>query len=134
MYSLGFLICVVAVATATTQPEIPEDATDEVKEQMTLPPYTESVARANFFTQKVILSEFSDAILSCGGCVLPPPVSVLQLFYATGLLSGMQGSALCDACGDLSWEAIKSVRFTLLSFVLDSFLTFGRLLCVELPC
>lgn len=91
---------------------IPEDATDEMKEQLALPPYTESVARALFYTQKVILSEISDATLSCGGCVLPPPMAVMQLFYAAGLMCGMTASEMCDPCGDLSWDAIKKVRVT----------------------
>lgn len=95
------------VAAATTQPDIPEDAPEEVKEEMTLPPYTEAVARANFYTQKVILSEFSDATLSYAGYVLPPPLPVLQLFYCVGLLCGVPGKDLCDPCGNLSWDAIK---------------------------
>lgn len=91
------------------QPEIPEDAPDEVKEEMTLPPYTESVARANFYTQKVILSEFADATISYSGYVLPPPLPVMQLFYAVGLLCGADAASLCDPCGDLSWDQIKTV-------------------------
>lgn len=97
-----------AVAAATVQPEIPEDASDEVKEEMTLPPYTEAVAKANFYTQKVISSELSDATLSCSSCILPPPLPVLQLFYAVGLTCGVPGSTMIDVCGELSWDAIKA--------------------------
>lgn len=77
---------------------------------MALPPYAEVVARAVFYTQKVILGEISDATLSCVKCVLPPHVSVIQLFYAVGLLCGVESSLMCDPCGELSWDAIKAVN------------------------
>ncbi len=103
-----------AVTAATTPPasEPPAEPPAEdapPPEKIELPPFTEAVARAHFYTQKTILPEIADATLLLNGYVLPPPLPVLQLFYAVASLCGLNPSLLCDACGELSWDHIKQV-------------------------
>jgi hypothetical protein len=103
-----------AVSSALSVASSGEPVGSEDAPKPDLPAFTESVARATFYTQKVILPAVTDITLSYQGYILPPPISVMQLFYAVACLCGVNPSSMNDACGDLSWEKIKT------NFILNS--------------
>lgn len=77
------------------------------------------MARAQFWTQSVINTPFRTYFRALQEYRLPPPPAVEMLFFATGLLLGIDPSTMKNPCGDIAWDEIKDT--TLASLCNDAF-------------
>jgi hypothetical protein len=75
----------------------------------------EATARALYWTQQLINAPNSGGFLGMRDHAFPVPPSVLNLLFATGCLLGVEPKAMKDACGDLSWDALKQVYLSRLT-------------------
>lgn len=94
-----------------------EDLDEEAKAEQG--PMKEAIARAQFWTQKLINPPFRTYFRALQDYRLPAPAAVAQLFFATGLLLGIAPDSMRDPCKDLSWDAIKETA--LASLCSDAF-------------
>jgi len=84
----------------------------------------DSVARAQFWTQKLINTPFKPYFRALQEYTFPAPSAVSTLFFASGCLLGINPSDMKDACNDIAWSAIKKTVLTSLcsdafSFVIE---------------
>jgi hypothetical protein len=77
----------------------------------TLKPYSEAVAVLKVWSSEAGLGApaYAAALSSMQNHVLPAPPAVCNLMFALGLFLGLAPACLKDACGDVTWEALRTV-------------------------
>lgn len=96
----------------------------------TLKPYSEAVAVLKVWSSEAGLGApaYAAALSSMQNHVLPAPPAVGNLVFALGLFLGLAPASLKDACGDVTWEALRTV-----SSNSPSYYFFGPLFSFSLP-
>jgi hypothetical protein len=95
---------VILIAGASSVEDLDEEAKAEQGAMK------EAIARAQFWTQKLINPPFRTYFGALSGHVLPAPVAVSTLFFAAGCLFGLDPDSMKDCCKDYGWDKIKQVR------------------------
>lgn len=93
---------------------IAELSDEEKAEQSSI---KDAVTRAAFWTQQIINVPISNGYTALRDYVFPLPAIYMNLFYCVGCLIGISPSTMKDPCGDLSWNAIKMVRYLVSLFI-----------------
>lgn len=82
-----------------------EDLDEEAKAEQG--PMKEAIARAQFWTQQLINAPHRTYFRALQDYRLPAPPAVASLFYATGLLLGIEPDSMKNPCKDIGWDEIK---------------------------
>jgi hypothetical protein len=79
------------------------------EEKAEVGPLKEAIARALFWTQKIINPPLKNAVCALVDYVFPVPAAVSTLLFAVGCLVGIAPSDMKDPCKDIAWDPIKAV-------------------------
>jgi len=79
----------------------------------------EAIARAQFWTQQLVNTPYRTYFRALQDHKLPAPAAVGGVFYACGLLLGIEPRSMKNPCKDIGWDEIKQT--TLESLCADAF-------------
>ena len=115
LFALKIHRYIIFTATAKIAEELAGDpAANEEGASELLKPYKEAAALLSAWNALASSADITTGFMALQGHVLPPPLPVVNLFYAVCALVGFASTDLQNACEDPDWTAIRKVRFFLL--------------------